>query len=125
MTRRLLALPLALAASSCEFGQLCTANIAPGILVTIVDSTTGSPIAETVTVIATHGTYADTAIVPPPVMSGPVIAWLAEERPGFYRVEARAPGYAVWTSPQLWVRQGDCHVETVDVTARLERSAAN
>ena len=122
MTRLFLALPIALAAaSSCEFGQLCTANIAPGILVTIVDSTSGGPITETATVIATHGTYADTAIVPPPAMSGPVIAWLAEERAGFYRVEVRAPGYAPWTSSLLHVQQGDCHVQTVDVTARLAR----
>jgi len=120
MKRSLVLLPIGLAvAGSCNFGQVCTANIAPGILVTIVDSATGSPIFDTVRVVATHGSYADTAIVPPPAMSGPVIAWLAEERPGFYRVEARAPGYRPWTSPLLHVEQGDCHVRTVEVTARL------
>jgi hypothetical protein len=117
-------LPLCLAASACG-QQLCTLIALPAVSVTIVDSMTGSPVSATVTVIATHGPYADTAIVPPPSLPGPATASLAEERAGFYRVEARAPGYALWTSPLLHVRQGDCHVETVAVTARLVETTAN
>ena len=118
------ALPVLLAAAS-SCGQVCTAIALPGILVTIVDSSTGSAVAAEVTVIATHGRYADTAIVMPPIGTQPRQVSLAEERAGFYRVEARAPGYATWTSPLLHVTQDDCHVRTVEVTARLQETAAN
>jgi hypothetical protein len=120
MKPSLFILPLSLcAAGACEFGQLCDLRALPGVVVTIVDSVTASPVPAEVTVIATHGPYADTAIVAPSGVP-PAEAWLAEERPGFYRVEVRAPGYRTWTSPLLHVMQDDCHVRTVKVTARLQ-----
>lgn|SRR5688572_3770758 len=128
MTRLFLALPIALAlalaatASSC--GGVCTLIALPGVTVTVVDSATNAPVEGDVIVVATHGPYADTAVVPP-LLNGTRTAFLAEERAGFYRVEVRAPGYATWTSPLLHVVQEDCHVRTVAVTARLVKTAAN
>lgn len=111
-----------LAANACE---VCTSELRAGISVTIVDGTTGGPLLEEhVTVTATEGTYTET--VHPPILPGsPRTAGLVHERTGTYRVEVEATGYATWVASEVRVSETDdgCHVETVGLTARLEKEA--
>lgn len=124
MKRLFMVLPVALvAASACKWGELCTLEARPGITVTIVDAATGSPVEGDVTVIATDGSYTETVNVPV-LAGGARVAWLAEERGGRYRVEVQAPEYALWVAPFVRVTEDDCHVRTVDLTARLEKAGA-
>jgi hypothetical protein len=90
------------AASGC---QVCTTELREGIRVTILDAETRGRVEEVVTVIVTDGSYSETVNLP---VTGIPIATLAVERPGTYRVEVRATGY----------------VETIQLTAELERSEA-
>jgi hypothetical protein len=100
-------------------GGDCTLIALPGIRVTIVDGSTGLPFQEEVTVIATEGSYSETDS--PPVRPGePRIASLAFERPGTYRVEVQSPGYVTEIATNVRVTRDDCHVRTVELTARLE-----
>lgn len=123
MIRLLMVLLVALvAAGACNWGAVCTDEARPGIRVTIVDAATGSPVEGDVTVIATEGSYTDTVNLP--AADGPRMALLAFERAGTYRVEVQGPGYAAWLAPPVRVTEDDCHVRTVDLTARLEKPEA-
>src|SRR5688572_28112392 len=117
---RVLLLALVFAANGC--GQACDAILKAGIVLTIVDAATGNPIEEA-TVIATEGSYSETVTLPssPPA---PGHAVLANERPGTYRVEVQAPGYLPWVMQGVRVSRDECHVETVQLTARLTKAGA-
>ena len=116
MLSRLLPLVLTFGLEACAEG--CDLISIPGIRVTLVDETTGSPLQGDVTVVATEGSYIDS--IQPAVRPGePRIAFLAFDRPGTYHVEAQAPGYVNWVATTVRVTMGDCHVETVDLTAEL------
>ena len=43
----------------------------------------------------------------------------AFDRPGTYSAHVEADGYAAWNTEGLTAVRGECHVETVAVTARL------
>ena len=102
-------------------GGDCTLIALPGIRVTILDGSTETPFQGEVTVIATEGSYSETDS--PPVRPGePRIATLAFERPGTYRVEVQSPGYVTEVAAKVRVTRDDCHVRTVELTARLERA---
>jgi len=115
---RALLVAFVVAANGC--GQACDAVLKAGIVLTIVDGATGNPIEEA-TVIATEGSYSETVNLPssPPA---PGHAVLAFERPGTYRVEVQAPGYLPWVMSSVRVSRDDCHVQTVELTARLTRA---
>ena len=116
----LLALPLVLGACDIFDSQLCTAHIAPGITVTIVDSVSGDPRAAEAVAVAREGTFVDT--LRPGGHQGGVLISLqgADERPGTYEVVVRAPGYADWVRRNVFVRPGECHVKLVQLEARLQ-----
>lgn len=100
-------------------GVVCTTEARPGIVVTIVDASTGAPLAGPVTVTVWDGEYSET-VTPPETPSGTRVAALAWERPGRYRVEVRAPGYVTWVGTEVRVLEDECHVRPVELTARLE-----
>jgi len=102
-------------------GADCTSILLWGISVTIVDGATGNRFTGDVTVTVTDGSYTETES-PPLLPAGPRVSNLAGERPGTYRVEVRAPGYVTWIRTNVRVRQDDCHVRTVHLTAELEPS---
>jgi hypothetical protein len=77
-------------------------------------------------VIARDGAVVDTADINVPSNVNPdSMYWgpfaFAFERPGRYDVEVTAPGYRQWRGPGIHVTDGECHVETVALVARLQK----
>ncbi len=108
--------------SSCRTPIDCTANIQPGIVVTIRDSATGEPRAQQAVGVVQQGGFTD-QLVPygyegqPPVM---VSRHAADERAGTYTVTIREVGYRAWERSGVRVDGGQCHVLTMTVDARLQ-----
>jgi hypothetical protein len=98
-----------------------------GVLVTVVDSTTGGPPSSRPSLIITEGAaYADTASGTAPGEASPVLIPAALERPGTYSLTVTAAGYRRWTRDGVRVREGGrCDdIQTVRATARLQADAA-
>jgi hypothetical protein len=112
-------LPTLLALSACNPLEPCTLELRPGILLTVVDARSGGPVAGEVTATVTDGSYTETVEVPESG-PGPRVAGLAFGRPGTYGVEVRSSGFRPWMERDVRVSENRCHVETVDLTARLE-----
>jgi hypothetical protein len=47
----------------------------------------------------------------------------AFDRPGTYSLHVEAEGYAAWDTVGLTAARGECHFETVAVTARISRQS--
>lgn len=99
----------------------CETYTSPAIFALPLDSVSGAAIfTPIVTGIATEGTYADTTKTgdetAPPELA---FAW---DRPGTYRLQVTAPGYAPWVLDSIVVpRQGSCNVlQTFLVNVRLQ-----
>ena len=122
MIGRVLLLLLALPLAGCDFvdPRVCTAHIEPGITVTITDSVSAEPRAAEAVAVARDGAFADT--LDPAVSRNNVLLSRqgAYERAGFYEVSVQAPGYADWIQRGVIVRPGDCHVNRVELEARLQ-----
>lgn len=102
---------------------ICTAILVYGIRVTVQDSVSGAPVASGAQLIARDGAYADTASFPAnqPNFDGlPLQA--APERPGTYIVTVRKTGFGDWVRNVTVVREDECHVRSVELTARLQHS---
>lgn len=108
-----------MAACDNPLGTACTLEARPALRVEIVDRGTDEPIANGARVVARDGEYVDSVEVPTdrdPAMT----VGLAHERTGTYTIEIDRDGYAAWAISDIPVDEDACHVETVDVTARLE-----
>ena len=127
--KRRIVLPVGLVAllAGCDtFGLQraeCTTDVRAGIFLTVRDSVTGNSIRGLPLVIASEGAFADTfkvrdPAVNPDTMLTPQIP-LAFERAGIYRVDITHRSYRPWTQTGVRVNDGDCHVQTVNLTARL------
>ena len=92
---------------------MCTDEARPGIRVNVLDSLTNTPITEGVRVIARSGTFADT--------SDPGFHAVAFEQAGMFDVTVEKDGYRLWSRDDVRVQRDECHVRTVDLTARLQR----
>lgn len=95
-----------------------------GIQVTVVDSTTGrAPVGVTALLVATEGTYSESAQGTLQVSNGVLIVVAAHERPGTYTLRVTMTGYREWTRSDVRVTEsGRCdNVETVKLTARLQQ----
>lgn len=92
---------------------ICTTEARPGLRVAVVDSVTGDTIPEA-TVVAEEGAYQETLNLYGGVAHG------AYERAGTYRVDVTAAGYEPWSREGVQVTEDECHVRTVDITARLQ-----
>lgn len=112
-------LVIALAMAGCDiFGpQACRLVAEPAVSVAVVDSVSGDPVLDGVRVIARSGAFADTVDTG---TSNPV--HLAHERPGIYHVTVESPDHAIWQRQNVQVEDGECHVRTVELTARLQPS---
>ena len=91
----------------------CTREADPAIRATILDRNTGSA-PSGVTVWAISGTYRDSE---PVFASGPAL--LAVERAGTYAVVASGVGYLQAATTGIIVSEGQCHVNTRQVTLWL------
>lgn len=109
----------AIACSDSPSGLACTAEIRPGILLEIRDSTTDLPAAFEAEVVAQAGTFKDTLRIPgqPLPTSSEVVG--AFERPGTYSLVVESPKYLPWSRSGVRVTAGPCHVNSVRLTARL------
>lgn len=117
----ILLLAAAVVAAGCRVESFaCTAHIQPAIIVTIIDSATGEPRAESASGVARDGTFTDS--LRPHAFNGTAMTsrQAAGERPGNYTVTIVAPGYRDWQAAGLRVSRGDCHVQTNSVEARLQ-----
>ena len=116
---------LTIAASACDLLDdpvICTDNFVWGLHVMVQDSLTGEPAAAGAQLIARDGAYADTATVPPAAEEPD--SWVlraAGERPGVYSVTVRKEGFFPWERTGVVVTADECHVRTVELTARLQR----
>ena len=102
---------------------ICPDHIPPGVRITFIDdATSGAVVARFVRLIATSGTYADTAAFEwPSAVSIPALG-VIEDRPGVYLVRASVAGFSEWQQASVRVTQTNpCHVTTVELAARLER----
>lgn len=108
--KAILVLILVLGLSGCGLlgSRACTLELVPGIRIAVIDSLTGTPIGVEIHVIATVAEYADTARS---AGRNPSLLSIVDDRPGKYRVEARATGYA------RWVRSGDVSRGRIGVTS--------
>lgn len=107
---------------------VCTLEARPAIQVEVMDSISGEPVRGPVRVVARDGsaTYefdSQHVFLPPmadpdTVVFGPF--YLAHEQPGTYEVTVEAQGYRLWQRIGVRVREGECHVQTAELTALLQ-----
>jgi hypothetical protein len=123
MTNRVLAFALGIVAlCSCDAptdqsktdSAVCTAEARPGLVLSVIDSTTGQPIASPSIVAARAGLYADTARI----FVAPTYYFLYE-RAGTYIVTVTHSGFQPWRRDGVIVVADRCHVQTVRMTAAL------
>lgn len=100
----------------------CPAIFFPGVIVTISDSVTGTPLAEQAQGMVRDGEYVD-SLRPFSWTKDMVMTsrGAAGGRPGTYEVTVVHPGYVPWTMRGVAVRRGACHVGPVEVPARLQK----
>jgi hypothetical protein len=126
MTRVALPLLAAVVFSACnEITGPCDATGKAGISLSIVDSASHGPVlVDPIKVIAVDGAYSDSVrfsnLRPDPV----TIILLAMERKGVYDVQVSAAGYRIWQKAEIRVTSGRCHVNTVLLTANLQRASS-
>lgn len=99
--------------AGCDFGVVCTLEARPGIRAVIRDSVSGAGLAASALAVARAGVFVDT------LRGADSVAYGLSERAGIYRLEVSRSGYQPWALDGVWVRDGECHVETVHVTALL------
>ncbi|MYE15721.1 MAG: hypothetical protein F4Y07_04495 [Gemmatimonadetes bacterium] len=86
----------------------------------IEDSLTGGPPASPPTGTLTDGPYRETM-----ESHGDQFLYGGGERPGTYDVELRADGYRPWRVEGVEAGHDGCHVENVELLARLVRSTGS
>jgi hypothetical protein len=105
--------------SACEQPlQACDLNLVYGLTIVVADSITGAPLGGLETIVEVReGAYVDTL---PPFGTNEYSG--AGERPGMYSVKVQRVGYRVWQRDGIRVREDECHVIPVRVSARLQTS---
>ncbi|MES2177119.1 MAG: carboxypeptidase-like regulatory domain-containing protein [Gemmatimonadota bacterium] len=97
--------------------QVCTTEARAGITISVRDSVTDALAGRGSRIIATSGSYADTARFSGN-QDGPFA--LVYERAGTYVVTVEQTGYKTWTKSGVEVTKAVCHVNGVDLVARLQ-----
>lgn len=109
-----LLLVAALAACDSPSGPVCTLEARAGIAVTVRNAASGDSI-QGALAIAQDGAFVDSAR-----SSVAGLAALAWERPGAYDVSVTKEGFSSWSRSSVRVTRGECHVNTVRLTAQLD-----
>lgn len=101
--------------------KVCEYWVLPAVAVEAVDAGTGAALTATAAGFVREGSYTD-SLQWCSTGNYPGTRCGAFERPGTYEVEVRHQGYSTWATHGVVVTMGSCHVNTVMVTARLNRS---
>lgn len=108
--------------ASCLFDPSgCTTEVAWGLRVTVRNALTGAPAGLGALVTATDGAHRETLLPFPDSLS----FFGASERPGDYDVAVSRAGFQPWNRLGVEVRDGGCHVDTVDLDVRLQPLAGS
>lgn len=120
-------LALVMLAAGCDTAEsvVCTREARPAIVIRIVDAATGEPAADDAVGVAQDGAYADTLTAGEIDAEGRTRTIQgADERPGRYDVVVQKAGYETWRQGGVVVREGECHVRTAELEARLQPASA-
>ncbi len=101
---------------------VCTTEIVPGIVVTVLEAGTGVPLANEATGTVREGGFVGPLLPHERTGSDPATTVSlrgADERPGTYEVRVERDGYLPWFQTGVRVTQGRCHVQTVRLRADL------
>ena len=100
---------------------LCTADVEPGIVVTVVDAQTRAPIAQGATGTILKDKYSDTMRPFESDANGTLLSLAgAYETPGVFTVRIEKTGYQAWEQTNVRVTNGPCHVKGVQLEADLQ-----
>ena len=113
----MLVLPLA----GCGTEPICTDETVPGVVVEIRDAFDDAPLAANARGAVHEGTFVDSLRPHSWIGNGTLVGRAAaDERPGDYRITVEHEGYLAWEGFAR-VRANECHVETMVVSAYLDR----
>lgn len=112
-------IPALLLAGGCQNpfsggGTACTMQFVFGISAIVADAATGADITPGSYLVAREGTYVDSVAAGP----GSFLA-AAGERAGTYSVTIGRPGYSSFSRSGVVVTRNECHVNPVQLEARL------
>ena len=96
---------------------VCTMEARSSISIAVLDAATGDSLGVTPTGTVRDGSFEEALQAFGSQLSGPF------ERKGTYDVTVTAPGYASWDTTGVVVTADECHVQTVQLTARLAPDA--
>jgi hypothetical protein len=117
------ALLAAVASGGCTDGMICTTSVEPGVVVEIRDAVDDTPLAAGATGRVRDGGFSDSLRAYGVTATGTLLSRAgADEREGTYVVEVSHPGFATWEQSGVRVSGDACHVETVQLQARLVRA---
>jgi hypothetical protein len=108
------------AAIAChDVPTVCSAELRYGMAVHVRDSASGAGLANGATVVVRDLNFVDSlAATFPASADGPFLS--AGERAGTYTVTVRHSGYQTWTRSGIIVTAAECHVNPINVIARLQ-----
>lgn len=98
--------------------KLCSMEALPALRVHVVDAETGKSLLMQSTIRIQDGDYADSATPTEPAISAVNLAY---ERSGNYKVQVERTGYHPWKQENIRVRKGECHVQTIELEAKLRK----
>lgn len=93
---------------------VCTDQYVYAVTVEVQDSLTGGPPGSTPTGILAEGQHRETM-----ESHGDQFLYGGGERPGTYDVEVRADGYRLWRVEGVEAGHDGCHVESIQLLARM------
>ena len=107
--------------ASCGTEPICTDETVPGVVVEIRDSFDDAPLAANARGAVHQGTFIDSLRPHSWAGNGTLLARAAaDERRGEYLITVEHEGYLAWEGFTR-VRANECHVETMLVSAYLDR----
>ena len=109
-----------LGCDSLDTGLICTDQYVYAVTVEVQDSLTGGPPGSAPTGTLADGEYQETM-----ESHGDHFLHGGGERPGTYDVEVHAEGYSSWRVEGVVAGHDGCHVENIELLARLVRSAGS
>jgi hypothetical protein len=112
------------ACSAASTSPICTQELRPALMVYVKDSLTNTGTASGASLVARDGTFKDSVAFPGARSDLDNLNLnAAEERAGTYVVTVSKPGYATWIKSNVRVTKNECHVNTVQLTALLQRAS--